>query len=380
MKALDVWPALPISIQSELNHKDGDGIISALEEHRDRIARVDLSGLTGPQLEKCAALMKEPFLVLRTLSLGSDGCVCLPPGDLSGGPASHLQMLKLSNNPFTALPNLPLSASSLVELHFAHHSSTGYISPDAMATCMSMLTRLRFVRIIFRYGGSFLKHRTNRCSTPLTRSVLPALASLEFEGDSEYLEELIARIDAPHLVRLSLIFFYQAVFDAPQQFRFIHDSEIFKSPLLSTVEVSPQGIEVTMLSSRDDYLFLKTHCSGLDTQLSWARQICTQLLPLLFHIDELHLWSDYDTQLHRQDSMLWLEILSLFSDVLVVSACGGGLEVDIARVLGGLPGERAIEMLPMLQSLELGRFDDVKPLLKPFIDARQLSDHPVVVC
>ena len=134
-----------------------------------------------------------------------------------------------------------------------------------------------------------------------------------------------------------------------------------------------------MLSSCDDSLLLQTHCSGLDTQLSWARQICTPLLPLLSHVDELLLWSDYDTQLHRQDSALWLEILSLFSDVLIVDVCGGGLAVDIARVLGGLTGERAVEMLPILQSLALGSRDDVKPLLKPLIDARQLSDHPVVV-
>jgi hypothetical protein len=40
----------------------------------------------------------------------------------------------------------------------------------------------------------------------LTRSVLPALASLGFKGDSEYLGELIAQIDAPQLVCLSHIF------------------------------------------------------------------------------------------------------------------------------------------------------------------------------
>jgi hypothetical protein len=114
----------------------------------ERIARIDLSGLTGPQRENCASLMREPFLVLRTLSPGSDGRGCLPSGHWSGGSASRLQMLKLSNNPFVAQPSLVSSASSLVELHLAHHSSTGYISPDAMAACMTMLTRLRFVHII----------------------------------------------------------------------------------------------------------------------------------------------------------------------------------------------------------------------------------------
>jgi hypothetical protein len=100
-------------------------------------------------------------------------------------------------------------------------------------------------------------------------------------------------------------------------------------------------------------------------------------------VDELELRSSHDMQLHREDSTLWLEVLGLFSDVQILFVYDDGLEVDIARVLGGLTGERAVEMLPMLHTLVLNAFDDVEhlvtPLLKPFIDTRQLSDHPVVV-
>lgn len=383
-KARDVWPALPISIQSALNHESGDGIIFAIEQHRDCIAGINLSGLTGPQLEKCVALMQGPFPVLRTLSLGSN--VDLPPvipDGFSGGSAPRLQMLKLDYIPFTTLPSLLLSASNLVDLHFAHRSSTGYILPDAMAAFLSVLTKLQSIHIVFRYGGSFPKHQTNRCPAPLTRSVLPALASFAFKGDSEYSEDLIARLDAPHLNHLSLKFFYQTVFDVPQVPRFIQGSEIFKPPLFASVDVSSHGIDVSILSPVDGYIFLQTYCPGLDTQLSWLRQICTHLLPLLPDVDELELRSSHDMQLHREDSTLWLEVLGLFSDVQILFVYDDGLEVDIARVLGGLTGERAVEMLPMLHTLVLNAFDDVEhlvtPLLKPFIDTRQLSDHPVVV-
>ena len=68
VKALDVWPALPITIEGMSNYKDRDSIIDVLE-HRDRIVGIDLSGLTGPQLKVCATLMQEPFSILRTLSL-----------------------------------------------------------------------------------------------------------------------------------------------------------------------------------------------------------------------------------------------------------------------------------------------------------------------
>jgi len=70
VKALDVWPALPITIEgmSESDYEDGDSVIDVLE-HRDRIVGINLSGLTGPQLKTCATLMQEPFSILRTLSL-----------------------------------------------------------------------------------------------------------------------------------------------------------------------------------------------------------------------------------------------------------------------------------------------------------------------
>lgn len=41
--------------------------------------------------------------------------------------------------------------------------------------------------------------RESRRLPPLTRSVLPALIVLRFVGASEYLEDLVARIDAPLL-------------------------------------------------------------------------------------------------------------------------------------------------------------------------------------
>ena len=359
-------------------------MLSALEQHRDRIAGIDLSGLAGPQLEKCATLMQESFPVLRTLSLGSNAD--FPPvisDGFLGGSAPRLQMLKLHNIPFTTLPSLLLSASNLVELRFSHSSNTGYISPDDMATCLSTLTRLRSVYITFHHSGSFPRHHSPAPLTHSVLAVLAVLASLAFEGDSEYLEDLIARVNAPHINRLSLSFSYQTVFDVSQVPRFIHGSEMFKPPLFASVEVSHRGVDISILSSANGYLFLQTYCPGLNTQLSWSRQIFTQLSPLLSHVDELELCSGYDMPLRRQNSALWLEILSLFSDVQTLSIYDDGLEVAIAGILGRLAGERAIEMLPMLNTLVLSGFDDIEfsvtPLLKSFIDARQLSDHPVVV-
>jgi hypothetical protein len=48
----------------------------------------------------------------------------------------------------------------------------------------------------------------------LTRSIVPGLTKIQFKGASEYLEEILARIDAPRL-------FSQIIFDTPQLFQFI---------------------------------------------------------------------------------------------------------------------------------------------------------------
>ena len=80
--------------------------------------------------------------------------------------------------------------------------------------------------------------------------------------------------------------------------------------------------------------------------------------------------------------MSWLEFLHPFNAVQILHARGSPpqyrLSIHIARVLGELAGERAVEVLPMLHTLELNRHM-VTPMLKSFIDARQSLGHPVVI-
>jgi hypothetical protein len=68
---------------------------------------------------------------------------------------------------------------------------------------------------------------------PLTRSVLSALTDFRFKGVSEYLEDLVARIDAPLLRELYITLFNQIVFDTPQFVQFISRTPELKPPLRS---------------------------------------------------------------------------------------------------------------------------------------------------
>jgi hypothetical protein len=135
----------------------------------------------------------------------------------------------------------------------------------------------------------------------------------------------------------------------------------------------------SLFPSDSGYFHLLFHCTGLGRQLSLLKHIFAQCLPLLPPVCCLRISGPYDLQLDQQDTMLFLEFLHLFNAVQIVHVTGYCLKTHIARMLGELSREKAAEVLLMLHTL--GDFYDVKQLvtLKPFIDACQLSGHPVVV-
>jgi len=389
-KALNVWPTLPISVHSHVSlFVYGDDIIDALE-HRDRIAGIKLSQLTRSRLARCTSLLQEPFPVLRFLSLNCRAeYMPVFTDTFMGGSAPRLQKLQLCYVSFPTLPKLLLSANDLVDLLLKDITRAGYISPDTMATCLSMLKRLRFLFIGFESQNSF-PNQTNRPPPPVTRALLPALAEFVFIGLSEYSEDLISRIDAPRLDYLHLLFFYRPTLDRDisQLPQFIRCIEKFKPSNAATTSVRfNHDAIVVSLSSSDggNFLELGFRCDVSASQHSVLKQIYTQPLPLLNHakVLVLALLPNLRLEADQQDSMIWLGFLRLFNEVQTLWVCGDVLEGYIARVLGELTGERAAEVLPMLHTLKFLGFYLVGPSLtqslKPFIDVRQLSGRPVVV-
>ena len=378
-RAQDIWPAnLLINIRIDLDLEYDASTISALEP-RNRIAGIDLSGLTKLQLQRCTAVMQEPFPILRALFLGCDENVTpVITHTFLGGSAPRLQTIHLCFVPFPTLPKLLLSATELVKLNLERITRAGYISPDALATCMSMLKRLEYVSISFQFPNSF-PNLTNRHPPPLTRAVLPALETFVFEGLSEYSEDLISRIDTPLLSYFSLRFFYQHNFDIPQVPQFLNRIKNFKPPLKAEIDFFGFTIGASLVSPGCKFLF-QFQCTGLDRQLLLLERIYTQCLPHTSHVNHLKLNREYTSE-PRQDTALWLEFLHIFNAVEILDVTNNELDVDIAWVLGELTAERAAEVLPMLYTVVFHA--QVKPLvthiLRPFIDARKLSDHPVAV-
>ncbi|KAI0249436.1 hypothetical protein BJV78DRAFT_1354257 [Lactifluus subvellereus] len=134
----------------------------------------------------------------------------------------------LSGIQFPALPKLLLSARGLVYLTLHSVPHTGYISPEAMVTCLSALTKLETFGLRFQSPSS-RPDRGSQRPLPLTRVDLPALTWLDFEGVSEYLEDLLARINTPVITTTFITFFNRVVFNIPQLFEYLSRTEALGS-------------------------------------------------------------------------------------------------------------------------------------------------------
>src|SRR5712671_3395306 len=94
--------------------------------------------------------MQKPFLELTHLQVSVDGdLVPLLPDLFLSGSAPHLRTLVLRSIPFPSIPKLLLSAHGLVTLSLWDIPDSGYFSPDAMATALTVMTRLDSNPLIF---------------------------------------------------------------------------------------------------------------------------------------------------------------------------------------------------------------------------------------
>jgi hypothetical protein len=219
---LDLWPPFPIVIGLDYGMRDVDvdNIIAALENN-DRIRELHLMNFPILELNHIFEEMQQPFPALTNLELlPPAGNSPVIPNSFLGGSAPRLQSLILYHITFPGLPNLPLSATHLVELDLWEIPDSGYISPEAMASCLSASTRLERIFLEFK-SSQWRPDKKERRPPPQTRALLPVLTKWEFKGVCEYFQDLVARIDTPLLDDLTIIFFDQPTFDFSQLTQFI---------------------------------------------------------------------------------------------------------------------------------------------------------------
>ena len=382
---LDVWPPLPIVMKVYSVDTWDDGNIIAALELNDRICELVIFDIPSSEVEKALATLQRPFPALAFLQLGF-WLQTSPvfPASFLGGSAPGLRSLSLYRISFPGLPNLLLTATHLVHLHLEEIPYSGYISADEMVMALSVLTRLESLYI----GFEFPRSRPNwkiQPPLPSTRTLLPVLTRLRFNGFTEYLEDLLVRIDAPLLDNLEIFFFHELVFDSPQLIQFISRTPKFKTNNEACVEFSCFDVMVTLPHPFDGAFKLGIESSRLDRQLSSIVRVCSSsfIQALISTVEHLYIRNNFwrpdwqDVIENRQ----WLELFHPFTAVknLYISS---EFAPRVVPALKELIGERVTEVLPALQTLffeEPLSSGPVQETVEQFVVARQLAGHLISV-
>jgi hypothetical protein len=337
--------------------------------------------------------MQVPFPELAALYLSLRGSSPpLLPDSFLGGSAPRLRYFDLDGIPFPGLPKLLLSATHLVYLWLANIPQSGYISPEAMVTCLSMLTSLKLLQLGFKPPQSHPDLKSRRPFPP-TRSVLPTLTVFWFQGVNEYLEDLVSRIDAPRLYQLSATFFHDIDFDTPEFNQFIRRTPTLGAYDEAHLTFSGDDAQVRLRQSHPEpsnYRMVEVKISSRvsDRQLSTLAKICTLSLSLLLTTESLYIDGNESSPLVRRDDIEdteWLDLLLPFTAVknLYLST---PISPRIALALQEVTGARTTEVLPALQNILLewfpwafGPSELVQEGIARFISTRQPTNHPVAI-
>jgi len=141
----DVWPALPIVIQtSSLGGWFNDNIIAAFK-HNDRISEIYIDFISEGGSLELGKVMQGPYPALTDLKLSSFGDTASGISDSFLGvsqAAPRLRSLDLHSVAFPALPKLLVSSTGLVCLSLWEIPARSYFSAEAMLDCLSSMMDL----------------------------------------------------------------------------------------------------------------------------------------------------------------------------------------------------------------------------------------------
>jgi hypothetical protein len=255
-----------------------------------------------------------------------------------------------------------------------------------MVTGLSVLTSLKSLNIEVE-SPLFFPGWDGRRPLPPTRTLLPVLAWLRFSGVSEYLEDLVARIDAPLLDNLEVIFIYQPC-DTPQLVQFINRTPKLMTRDEARVVFTNRDVRITLPPIIDGTLRLVILCEDMEVRLSRLVEVCSSSFPRAFitAVERLYILEDrFDLWRDEIENSQWLELLRLFSAVKdLYMSCE--ITPFIAPALQELVEERVTEVLPALQNFFLEEqplwsepSDSDQEAIDQFVAARQLTRHTIAV-
>ena len=393
---LDVWPDFPLIFHGGVDtRKDVDNIVAVLERS-DRVKDFSLSVLNSSPWKKVMAVMRRPFPELTRLKLdwfghlleftGYDEQAPVLPKSLLGASAPRLQYLSLCCFPFPSITDLLLSTTHLVDLDLcmprSGDFSSGYFSPEELATSLSSLNSLESLSLVF-HSFRCRNKRESRCPSPATRSVLPVLTCLLFQGASEFLDKLMAHIDAPQINNLTIILFEQSAFDTPQFSQFISRTPTLKALEKARVDFYNDTATVDFSSRTSGHVELKLKIlyTTLYEQVSSLGHACTSCLPPLSALENLYVYEVPDPEEWRDPVETWLGLLRPFAAVKNLYLSEEAMPC-IVPALHELDEGGMTEVLPVLQEIFLEQLQpsgSSKEGIRKVSATRQATNHPIAV-
>jgi hypothetical protein len=381
-KSLDCWSAaLPIVVEygryltaDPPTPEDKDNIIIIALNQSDRVTSISLA-VTMMQLSD----IKGPFLGLEDLVLLSLDTE--RPTLSNAFRWGILRSFHLTRIALFAFPRFLYYYRNLVDLQLHDVFDPRLCSPEALTDALSGMAQLRSLSL-------HLLPTTDHVgvSPPSqTRVFLPALTHLNFQGISQYLENFVGGVDAPHLGTIEIIFKLSnrsiRVTDFSYLRTFTDRIEMHKSHSQVHIWSSEHAISISCTQpGARTCINLQVFCKRLSDQLSFMSRILIQLPAFHSDVEDLHI---SETRKARgEDSRLWLEPFNSFTSVKWIHVTAN-LSTDIVYVLRS--GKSIKSLLPALQKLYIvqphwqPRHEPLGIMVVLFMTSRWLSGHHVAV-
>ena len=386
---LGIWPPLPLIIEYNLfagrapNHEDN--LLAALE-NPDRVALLDLR--FGDKHSKLVTVLQKPFPMLTELRLKLELVEQLP-GRCLGGSMPCLQELHIHYPPLSLLRLLPMllvSIPGLVTLDLSDIPPTGYISPQEMATCLSILTRLTSLSIEFQVADVTFALPEQIDPATLTPIILPSLTSICFKGICAYMEGLMVQIDCPCLRKIDLSYFYPSLgFQVMQLSNFINRSEDHQPTLFSRTEVNIGEWEIALhvFPKGPDSFSISLRLRYYEWEVSDLLHVFSKFSQTLSNTHNLHIGfsGNRGTEMGHSE---WVQLLRPFTTMKALRIYGD-LAEDAALFLEDIDAEMATDLFPALEIicitkglLEFSSSSIAKSVAK-FCAVRRPSGRPVTL-
>jgi hypothetical protein len=368
-------------------------IISILKKRHDRVCQISIDNVPNSFLEQVGEIIAPfPALIeLRLTAFDDFGDPPTLPDSFLGGSAPRLRSLDLWGIPFPVTGKLLLTTRDLVilSLEFIRLPPSGFASPEEMVIILSTLTRLKTLQLRFK-TPRFWTYGARGRPPVLTRVILPALTNFDYHGDSEYLEGVVSRIDAP-LDSIVMAFSHELVVsDIPLLRDFICRTKIPDAPHRVDTCLTYIDARIALFKRKGDVDFkvlnLKMPCSrDVSNSRVWLLvQACGTFLPLLPNLEHLSVQNFECIPLQWQDEVYntrWMVFLCLFITVKDLTLDELAV-LSVSPALEELVGERVTEILPVLQNIVLEGNPPsglVPEGIAKFVAARELSGHPAIV-